>query len=391
MNYGPNSLFDLIIPITCTLLGAGFGMAWLYLRRHAYLGWTALAMLSYALGTLVQLYNVPAALPANSATAATFFMGGAWAVARSVGARLHAPSNPFLSLLVYGVTTGLLVHYSSSLEQYRTERFYIMNFGAAAMLMLTCWRMMLRWPPQLIDRCLLVLFWLMALQFVVRTLASLPPGSSMDDVEFVHSVQWQVINLTMFVFALLFSVALMGATMVDLTTALREERNRDPLTRVLNRRGFEERRMRMQDAGGTTRAGNETAAALMLCDLDHFKSINDSHGHAAGDRVLCTFVEVLHDHVRATDLLGRHGGEEFVVLMPEASLAEAHARAHAICTDMAQRRLPGLPEEARVTVSIGLVQLRAGEDFDAALRRADVLLYHAKDDGRNRVVMQGVA
>ena len=386
MTYGPNSLFDLIIPITCTLLGAGFSLAWRYLRQHAYLGWTALAMFAFSLGICVQLYNVPAPLPANSAVAATFFMTGAWAAARSIGARLAAPCNHALPALVYLVTTGLLVYYSSSLVQYRTERFYTMNFGAAAMLLLTCWRMLLHWPRQLIDRYLLILFWLMALQFIVRTLLSVPPGTSMGDTAFVHSSQWQLINLTMFVFSLLFSLALMGATVVDLTTALREERNHDPLTRVLNRRGFDERFLRMQDERRSGTAAHDAGTALMLCDLDRFKAINDTYGHAAGDAVLCTFAEVLRRHVRAADLLGRYGGEEFMVLAARIGLAEARARADAICAEMARTPLPGLPEDARVTVSIGLVQLHAGESYEASLHRADVLLYRAKSEGRNRVV-----
>ncbi len=386
MTYGPNSLFDLIIPITCSLLGAGFSLAWLYLRQNAYLGWAATAMFAFSLGICVQLYNVPASLPANSAVAATFFMTGAWAAARSIGARLGAPCNNALSALVYLGTTGLLVYYSSSLVQYRTERFYTMNFGAAAMLLLTCWRMLLHWPRQLIDRCLLVLFWLMALQFIVRTLLSVPFGTSMGDMAFVHSIHWQMINLTMFVFSLLFSLALMGATVVDLTTALREERNRDPLTSVLNRRGFDERFLRMQDErrGGTT--AHDAGTALMLCDLDRFKAINDTHGHAAGDAVLRMFAEVLGRHVRASDLLGRYGGEEFVVLASRVDLAEARARAEAIRAEMAQTPLPGLPDDVRVTVSIGLVQLHVGESYEAALQRADVLLYRAKREGRNRVV-----
>lgn len=386
MTYGPNSLFDLIIPITCTLLGAGYSLAWLYLRQHAYLGWAAPAMFAFSLGICVQLYNVPAALPANSAVAATFFMTGAWAGARTIGARLGGPCNNVLSALVYLGTTGLLVYYSSSLEEYRTERFYTMNFGVAAMLLLTCWRALLRWPRLPIDRCLLILFWLMALQFIVRTLLSVPPGTSMPDTGFVHSVHWQMINLIMFVFSLLFSLTLMGATVVDLTTALREERNRDPLTLVLNRRGFDEQFLRMQDEHRRGTTTHEAGAVLMLCDLDRFKDINDTHGHAAGDAVLRLFAEVLGRHVRASDLLGRYGGEEFVVLASRVGPAEARARAEAIRAEMAQTPLPGLPDAMRVTVSIGLAQLHVGESYEAALQRADVLLYRAKREGRNRVV-----
>ncbi|MFN7197589.1 MAG: GGDEF domain-containing protein, partial [Hylemonella sp.] len=122
--------------------------------------------------------------------------------------------------------------------------------------------------------------------------------------------------------------------------------------------------------------------ALLVMDVDHFKRVNDQHGHQMGDRVLVDVVARVSSLLRLSDLLARFGGEEFVLLLPETTLQEALAVAERIRRKVA---LPqdGLPE---VTVSIGVTTNRADEDdVDALLARADRALYRAKEQGRNRI------
>ena len=122
--------------------------------------------------------------------------------------------------------------------------------------------------------------------------------------------------------------------------------------------------------------------ALLMMDIDHFKAVNDTHGHQAGDRVLVDFVGRVSALLRRPDLLARFGGEEFVLLLPETSLEEAVAVAERILEVVAAPR-EGLP---RITVSIGVATNRPDEDrVDALLARADRALYKAKLEGRNRV------
>ncbi|WP_376742241.1 GGDEF domain-containing protein [Ensifer canadensis] len=126
--------------------------------------------------------------------------------------------------------------------------------------------------------------------------------------------------------------------------------------------------------------------SLILCDIDHFKAINDAHGHAAGDRVLATFAGVLRDSVREADLVARIGGEEFAILLPGMDVDAAMAVAECIRERLAIHRFPVLGATESVTASFGLAQRDGSERFQAFSARADARLYRAKREGRDRVV-----
>jgi diguanylate cyclase (GGDEF)-like protein len=127
---------------------------------------------------------------------------------------------------------------------------------------------------------------------------------------------------------------------------------------------------------------NQQVMSVLLIDLDHFKAVNDTHGHLVGDRVLVDFADRVRSLLRAPDRLGRFGGEEFVVLLPETSLDKARVVAERIRRDIEQAD-GDLP---RRTVSIGVtVSFPDDPDLDGLLARADAALYQAKDGGRNRV------
>ncbi|HEY8607505.1 MAG TPA: GGDEF domain-containing protein [Noviherbaspirillum sp.] len=125
--------------------------------------------------------------------------------------------------------------------------------------------------------------------------------------------------------------------------------------------------------------------ALLMCDLDNFKSINDRHGHTMGDRVIVDFVRRTRTLLRNMDSIGRYGGEEFIILLPETTTKQAQQIAERLCAEIATASPDGLP---RYTVSIGVAACADGEPgVDELLMRADRALYRAKEDGRNRVEM----
>jgi diguanylate cyclase len=126
--------------------------------------------------------------------------------------------------------------------------------------------------------------------------------------------------------------------------------------------------------------------ALYVLDLDHFKSINDRFGHAAGDAVLRHFARLVPAELRGVDLFARMGGEEFVVVMPATGAEGAAACAERVRIRVAASAAPGLPAGAEVRASIGVAAYRPGESVEALLARADEALYQAKARGRNRVV-----
>lgn len=125
-------------------------------------------------------------------------------------------------------------------------------------------------------------------------------------------------------------------------------------------------------------------AALLILDLDHFKNINDQHGHAAGDAALKAFAQVVTDSLRKTDQAGRLGGEEFAILLPETTPDAAHSFAERLRQNVASMHIAFDDMTLGITVSIGVTNL-CPEDIEATLRRADRALYLAKEGGRNRV------
>lgn len=160
---------------------------------------------------------------------------------------------------------------------------------------------------------------------------------------------------------------------------------RDGLTQLYNRRFFLARL-----AAEVARARREgIALCTLLIDMDHFKAINDVHGHATGDEVLERTAALLIEVLRPYDLVARYGGEEFVALMPGAALPEAMAVAERLRVAIANLDVPALGACAmpQVTASLGVAALGPpGEGAEAMLARADRAMYRAKHDGRNRCV-----
>lgn len=126
-------------------------------------------------------------------------------------------------------------------------------------------------------------------------------------------------------------------------------------------------------------------ACLLMLDLDHFKHVNDGHGHAAGDAALVVFAAVCRASLRPCDAFGRMGGEEFAAFLPETDAAAGRALAETLRRAVAEAPVPLERGRLSISVSIGLAASRAGEPLAVALRRADAALYEAKTGGRNRV------
>ncbi|MGE7413637.1 GGDEF domain-containing protein [Methylobacterium tarhaniae] len=152
----------------------------------------------------------------------------------------------------------------------------------------------------------------------------------------------------------------------------------DLLTGLFNRRKLDEALAEAAEAAGSSGA----PLSLILGDVDNFKSVNDRHGHKVGDQVLVAFAALLRDAVRPADLLGRWGGEEFMLLCPGSDLVAATA----VAERLRQRvETTSLPEVGPRTCSFGVATLDPGESTDSLVARADAALYRCKRNGRNRV------
>ncbi len=159
----------------------------------------------------------------------------------------------------------------------------------------------------------------------------------------------------------------------------------DQLTGALNRRAFLERILEQKAA--IQRHGRP--AALVLIDLDRFKEVNDTHGHAAGDRVLIDCSTVLHQQLRVGDVFARWGGEEFIALLPDTTVAEAGEVAERCRAALAATRSDGWPAGLAMTASFGVADLGGSASFHESVTAADKALYSAKADGRNTIRVAG--
>jgi len=152
----------------------------------------------------------------------------------------------------------------------------------------------------------------------------------------------------------------------------------DSLTGLLNRRSFEQKVTELRDKG--------IPVSVVMADLDHFKALNDTYGHPIGDRALVLFAQTLRSSLRSQDIVGRHGGEEFAIALPNCTASNAQKTLEALRARLETAiTVAGLP---RYTASFGVVDAGDQEDLPAVFVRADAALYTAKREGRDRIVVE---
>lgn len=221
----------------------------------------------------------------------------------------------------------------------------------------------------LISLAILALFVVISLPYLLHY-ATQPYGN--------FTVQLHLVSAVLIAALYFFSSYQHRLRMAELTLdELATLSNTDELTQLANRRriaeiiGYELARFARYGRG----------FAVILIDIDHFKAINDRFGHAAGDQALAALAVRAGEALRDGDTLGRWGGEEFVIVLPEAGLDDALHKARALCTHVASAPLI---DGHTITVSCGVTSVAPGDDADSLLRRADLALYAAKQNGRNR-------
>lgn len=252
---------------------------------------------------------------------------------------------------------------------------YALMLGIAAGVVITARR------RRMTDAALAGVLVACALHFLAKGLLPLVDGLRAPDVrDYILSVYAYYSQTFGAVLSLLLGLSLLGVIVAEAVLALQ----RDSLSGALNRSAFIER----AEAALAALPPGRTAC-LVMSDLDHFKSVNDRFGHAAGDEVIAAFGAVLIAAAGEAGLCGRLGGEEFCLLLPEAGPDAACDRVEAIQAALAGLGFERLPPGERVTASFGVAPARRGIAFDAVLVEADMALYAAKQAGRDRYVLAG--
>lgn len=258
-------------------------------------------------------------------------------------------------------------------------RVQFISFSCAIMMVLTLptlFKAMRRLSAKLLFAQIAVL----AVAIVLSTIYTIDPASNgVSEAVLRGSLYMSLINMTVTAISLTVAVTLYISYMTAIVAELQVQSETDPLTGLLNRRGFETRARLLFEEG------RKLPMVMIVADIDHFKRVNDVHGHAAGDKVLKHLASLMRDGVRQSDLCGRIGGEEFCILMPGAELPIGRLAAENVRSVFAQtaKRIVGV--DAPLTASFGAVEVRDGESYQSLFERADAVLYAAKSQGRDRV------
>ena len=369
-------ILSFVGPGILSVFAFGFILVWYFDRKRTYVWLFSLAIALYSLGAASQIFRTPADAGLNAVFSALLYASGAVALVEG----LHRRSGRSLGLARAGFLIALVVMpigYFFYGERNLLVRVYVLNFGLGAILLYGILTLGELARGRVIDR---LAFWavtIFALHFFPRTMLSLGGWVPTAD-GFGRSVFWVSLQIVLPVLAVALALILLALPLVDRMEELGRDSTTDPLTGLLNRRGFEGRAARLM-------AGRHAwPLGLIVCDLDRFKAINDTYGHPVGDAVLRKLGRVLAGAARDRDVVARIGGEEFVVLLANCSAAGAVEFAERLRRTIAAADFP-LPEgAARVTASFGVTAHRAGEPLARLVHRADELLYRAKAEGRNR-------
>lgn len=272
-----------------------------------------------------------------------------------------------LDLLIYGLPRSTLRHALS----YQTP--FALVILASAVAVLTSAR------RAKIDRVLGFLLIATGLHFFAKAALAVTAGAGTVATDYIHTNYAVISQGSTAVLIVAVGLTLLSVLVLDIMADERSNSERDPLSGLANRRGFE---------NGVAAARLPRPAVLhsvMTCDIDRFKSINDTFGHHAGDKVIRAFADLLKSSAAPNFIVGRIGGEEFAVFMPNTPVETAMRFASATRRETMAITIEGLPQTLTVSASFGVAEVAAEESLDDTMRRADMALYEAKRAGRNCV------
>lgn len=382
MGFLNNELFiALLNPAIALTLAAAFFLLWLHRRHRLHLAMVAVAYAGSAVGFLLQYFVLPVGLPVSRLLSALSFTVAVFALAGAIIAR-YGRKPPWGQIGLFGLGGIAAFSWFMFVEPDLTWRVFALNFAFGGIALVVAAELKTVSKGGAVERMVIALALLSAVNFLARPIVAMAlygPYQSYDG--FHTSFYWTTAVLSHAVFSLLIALSLFTDEALVMMHKLHSDSLTDPLSDLLNRRGFETRASALIAACTRSRL----PVALIVADLDRFKALNDRHGHPAGDRVIAEFAARLRTAAGSRAIAGRLGGEEFAVLLPMADLAAARLFAEAVRAVFSNAPIDGLPPEIRVTASFGVAARSGDESLAELARRADEALYHVKRGGRDGV------
>lgn len=284
--------------------------------------------------------------------------------------------------MVFMVSVTVISWYWFVVDNYsiRTEAI---SYGCGALLIIGAWMIY----PTLKSQRTHILFWIVsafaAQAFLTPITTIYVLGERFTEATVSGSFYVELLSLTVSLTAICLATALLVDVGMNIVHRLRDEAATDGMTGLRTRQSFE---ATVMAAYGTSEK-DVRPAALIVCDIDNFKAVNDTFGHGVGDEVICGFADVLRDGCRSEDYAARYGGEEFIVFLPRTTLQMARLVAEQLRMGFERYRCSEPVEDQTFSASFGVAVFREGELYDSVFARADAALYAAKHSGRNCVRM----
>ncbi|MBS7697143.1 MULTISPECIES: GGDEF domain-containing protein [unclassified Chelatococcus] len=374
---------SLLNPIIASAFASIFFVIWLHQRGRGYILYIFGAALFYVAGYIAHVFRFGESIGGNPPFPAMFYSASVILLFYGIFSRKKIRFGYFLMPGIIATMIALILYFYFVANSVYM-RVYIINFGFGILFLVAAYRLRRAGNFGAADR---ILFWVLVasgIQFFPRTILALEVfDRGLLPRDFGRSIFWLWLNFSLVIVIVGIALAVLTAVVLDIIDDLKKDSSTDLMTGLLNRRGFEER------AGAMLLGEEGSPVSMVYCDIDHFKAINDTHGHAAGDRVIQEFADLLATEMRAEDIAGRIGGEEFAILLPDADIEGARAFAERVRRNLEARRFETLAGRPRVTASFGIATRRAGEYLHELTRRADKMLYEAKGGGRNCVYPPG--
>ncbi len=377
-----NIFIGLLNPMIALIFASTFLMFWSRDKERTYIFVIAISYLTMGIGFLVSLFGVDEWILLRSAisnfcyAAATVML--VWALAKR--ANLTAPVILLSTIAAFSVPFNTWLKITSDNIN---ASLYATNFIIGIMFGIGAWILRKNPNKNMIERALFWTILLTAIQFWVRPIISLAIETNIQPDEYRQTTYWVILNFTTALFSVLVALALIAASARDVMADVIKDTSFDHLTGLKVRRIFDEDARKMI----TDHSKRNAPLSLILLDVDHFKEINDTHGHPCGDQVLSLLGKLLKQTVRENDVAGRVGGEEFCIILSHTDDETAKKFAESLRLKIHRMKVDCLPAGNKISASFGMVSLKPNNNssLDEMYARADKALYQAKQDGRNCV------
>ncbi|MCQ9615708.1 GGDEF domain-containing protein [Paenalcaligenes niemegkensis] len=363
-------------PLVVALLGSALLLIWYSdISRPRYMLYLGVAYLAYSVAVTLQITGIPSIQAINVMLTGPLYMVAVILLTHGLIALSGRPYPYWFPIVV--VSLMLVSRLYFVLFDDNTQlRFYLLH-AAVTMILLhgsVLARHLLKGRSS--EKVLYLSFLLLALSNTPRTLLALTrPAHSYG---FDSSSYWLITQLSIYVFAIAFGLSLILTIMQKRIITHRVLSETDSLTGLRNRRGFFDTAARM--------TSSVDYYTILAADIDRFKAVNDSYGHAIGDAVLIETAAVIKKSIRPGDVSGRIGGEEFAIFLPDTSLEDGHRVAERLRKNFEEFIFLEDQIDLKCTISLGAATFNSATPIADALLSADRLLYQVKAEGRNRVV-----